>query len=91
MWENYRDKYTSPEEMTAFLKNKGFTHIIYNNFDGAPVPEYVQLIIMGKNPQIKYGPVQILRQIGKKPSPCIGLINIILIRNAPIVTISDYY
>lgn len=58
LWEGYREKYKSPKQMIEFLKNKGFTHILYKRINNADMPNYLKLITFGKKPMHIYGPVE---------------------------------
>ncbi|MCK4852221.1 MAG: glycosyltransferase family 39 protein [Candidatus Omnitrophica bacterium] len=58
MWEGYREKYKTAEDMREYLKSNGFTHVIYKKINDEPVPGHVKLIVDKKEPLFTSGPVQ---------------------------------
>ena len=45
-------------EIENYLKEKGFSYVIYKRVNDLPLPEYVKLIIGESKPLFSYGPVE---------------------------------
>ncbi len=58
LWEQYREKFEDGTSLKAFLKEKGFTYIIYDEKVGQICPPYLQKIINNSILVYSYGPVK---------------------------------
>ena len=58
LWEGYSEKFVDAGALKSFLKDKGFTYVIYNRREGLVPPAYVQKIINSSTLVYSYGPVR---------------------------------